>query len=112
VLQPATDLEPSHAFTEQPIADQPHRDVPGRLQDAGPPAPFAPAPIPNIAQQRTGSTSRSPSNPAIAATHRNRMSALHSQIQSLPATASAQQWQDLLEQYVIAAAEVSKSQHG
>jgi hypothetical protein len=40
------------------------------------------------------------------------MSALHSQIQSLPATASAQQWQDLLEQYVIAAAEVSKSQHG
>jgi hypothetical protein len=86
----------------------------------GPPAPFVPTPLPNIGSavpaggsvQRQGIRERSPAGQALVAAQRAKMSSLHNQLQSLPSTASAQQWQDLLEQYVIAAAESFKALHG
>ena len=86
----------------------------------GPPAPFVPTPLPNIAYARNHGKERpiqgmqrmSAASQAMVVAQRAKMSSLHSQMQSLPPSASAQQWQDLLEKYVIAASESYKALHG
>lgn len=83
----------------------------------GPPAPFVPVPYPNIGKSpgrpyHKRAPGGRPLNQAQALTQRARMSSLHSQIQALPPDATAQQWQDLLEQYLLAASAMFKAQRG
>jgi hypothetical protein len=76
-----------------------------------PPAPFVPAPLPNIGSSRRPAAA-APSSAIKLGQSRTKMNAAHQKLQALAASASPQQWQDLLEEYVLAAVETYKSLHG
>jgi hypothetical protein len=76
-----------------------------------PPAPFVPTPLPNIGSSRRPAGA-APSSPIKLGQSRTKMNAAHQKLQALAAGASPQQWQDLLEEYVLAAVETYKSLHG
>jgi hypothetical protein len=84
---------------------------PNVCKTPAPPAPFAPAPLPNTGSSRRPAGA-APSSTIKLGQSRTKMNATHQKLQALAAGASPQQWQDLLEEYVLAAVEAYKSLHG